>query len=342
MIILITGLPGNGKTLYTIWHVKELAEKEGRPVYYSGIPELAIPSWTEIDEEQARKWYELPAGAIIVIDEAQRIFRPRAGRGDPPAHVAQLETHRHNGHDLYLVTQHPALIDQNVRRLSGLHRHIQRRFGMQSATIHEWGEVHMDCERRRDDSSKTSWKYPKNVFSLYKSAQVHTHKIHLPKQVYYIFIGIALVLSIGVYFWSVYFSDKPKPEQSVSASQVPVQSQSQAQLVPQFGGNEKKPMTKDEYIASLTPRIPDFPHTAPRYDQITQPIDAPYPVGCYTIGNKCKCVSQQGTPIKTSLETCQNIVQNGYFKDWLPPAQSQPPAPRQEQQAPAQPDPAQV
>lgn len=336
MIYLITGLPGNGKTLYTLWHVKDRAEKEGRTVYYSGIPELAIPSWIELDEEQTKKWYELPAGAIIVIDEAQRIFRPRAGRGDPPAHVAQLETHRHNGHDLYLVTQHPSLIDQNVRRLSGIHRHIQRLFGIQSATIHEWGEVHMDCERRRDDSSKTRWKFPKNVFSLYKSAQVHTHKIHLPKQVYYIVGGVVLVLAIVWHFWSNYFSDKPKPAAPVAT----VQATSPQLAGPQFGGQEKKPMTKDEYIASLTPRLPDFPHTAPRYDQITQPIDAPYPVGCYTIGDKCKCVSQQGTPIKTSLETCQNIVQNGYFKDWLPPAQSQPPAPRQEPQA--QPDPAPV
>jgi len=51
MITLITGLPGNGKTLYTISFVKALAEKENRPVFYSGITDLAL-DWTEIEPEK--------------------------------------------------------------------------------------------------------------------------------------------------------------------------------------------------------------------------------------------------------------------------------------------------
>lgn len=42
MIDLITGLPGNGKTLYTISTVKKMSEGENRPVYYAGIPELTL------------------------------------------------------------------------------------------------------------------------------------------------------------------------------------------------------------------------------------------------------------------------------------------------------------
>lgn len=319
MIYLITGLPGNGKTLYTLWHVRDRAKKENRQVYVSGIPDLAITEWNQIDEAQARDWHTLPDGAIIVIDEAQRIFRPRAGRGDPPAHVSMLETHRHKGYDIYLITQHPSLIDQNVRRLSGTHRHIQRTFGMQRATIHEWGEVHMDCELRRTDSSKTIWNYPKDVYSLYKSAELHTHKVQLPKQVWYL-VGLLSVLIFCVAY--VYTRTQARMNGEVPGYNAPGQKPDKKSdptgsgLDQYTSADRERPLTPAEYVASLTPRIPELPHTAPRYDKLTTPTDAPYPAGCYTIGDKCKCVTQQGTPFKATHEMCINVVKNGFFKDW--------------------------
>ena len=38
MLTLITGQPGNGKSLYTIAHVEEMRKAESRPVLYFGIP----------------------------------------------------------------------------------------------------------------------------------------------------------------------------------------------------------------------------------------------------------------------------------------------------------------
>jgi len=67
MIYIHTGQPGAGKTLFTLQHVKRRAESENRTVFYNGIPELNIPEWQEFTD--AEKWHELPAGAIIVIDE---------------------------------------------------------------------------------------------------------------------------------------------------------------------------------------------------------------------------------------------------------------------------------
>ncbi|GHU14821.1 hypothetical protein FACS189441_5430 [Betaproteobacteria bacterium] len=318
MIYLITGLPGNGKTLYTLWHVKDRAEKENRPVFYSGIPELNIPEWHEL--EKPEEWFDLPPGAIIVVDEAQSVFRPRPGRGEPPVHVSKLETHRHDGHDLYLITQHPALIDQNVRRLTGVHRHIVRTFGLNRAVIHEWGEVRLDCERRRADSSKTNWNYPRNVYSLYKSAEVHTHKRHVPKQVWYLVICLAVLGAIGFHL----FTRAKKLTSDQAAQELGLSSAAPASV--EFGNltalesrdrGEKRALSSDEYIASFEPRIPGLPHTAPRYDELTMPTDAPYPVGCYIIaGSSCKCVTQQGTPFKSSVEFCENFLAHGFFKDW--------------------------
>lgn len=83
MIELITGQPGAGKTLFALTRIEERARKEGRPVFYSGIKDLALP-WTEIDPE---KWTECPPGSIIVIDECQRVLRPRMHGAKVPAYV---------------------------------------------------------------------------------------------------------------------------------------------------------------------------------------------------------------------------------------------------------------
>ena len=41
MITLITGLPGNGKTLYALQYVADLAKRENRPVWYHNITGLS-------------------------------------------------------------------------------------------------------------------------------------------------------------------------------------------------------------------------------------------------------------------------------------------------------------
>ena len=68
MLTLITGQPGNGKSLYTISFVEAKRQAESRPVFYYGIPELTLP-WTQL--EDPTKWYECPEKSIIVIDEVQ-------------------------------------------------------------------------------------------------------------------------------------------------------------------------------------------------------------------------------------------------------------------------------
>ena len=113
MITLITGQPGAGKTLFTLQFVRELAEKEKRTVHYSGIKDLRLP-WLEL--ANAEDWYQVPQGSIVVVDEAQRIFRPRGAGSVVPRHVSELETHRHQGIDLFIITQHPMLVDTNVMR----------------------------------------------------------------------------------------------------------------------------------------------------------------------------------------------------------------------------------
>jgi hypothetical protein len=314
MIYLITGLPGNGKTLYTLWHVKERAERESRQVFYSGIPELKIDSWVEFEKPEL--WNELPDGAIIVIDEAQRAFRPRPGRGDPPAHIADLETHRHKGYDLYVITQHPSLIDQNVRRLAGTHRHVVRTFGAQRAVIHEWGEVRMDCERRRTDSSKTTWKYPKNVFDLYKSAELHTHKMQLPKQVYYLVIALVLLIAlfVKIKLGVDELTKKPDPDNPDTL----LVDNPDSYAVTRQGQLVNVRSAPVDYFGSQQPRIRGMPHTAPRYDELTIPAETPVVSGCISMQGRCRCYTQRATPVDMAPEFCEALITQGLpFYDHL-------------------------
>jgi zona occludens toxin len=313
MIHLITGAPGAGKTLYTLDYVRRLAVKEGRPVFYSGIPECTVPGWEEVEAEE---WFNCPAGAIIVIDECQRVFRPRANGSKVPEHVERLETHRHNGHDLYLITQHPMLADGNVRRLVGCHRHVQRTFGLNKAVIHEWQSAKEQCEKNRAGSVRSEFFYSKEAMQMYKSAELHTHKARIPARV---FILAAIVLIVPLLMWYAYSSigEKAEAEKTGRQAALPQSFKSSGASVPASRPvGSRQPQTLGEYIAQRTPRFPDFPQTAPVYDDVTKPVTAPYPAGCVFIRNECRCYSQQGTRISTGRDACLEIVERGYFVDF--------------------------
>lgn len=321
MIYIHTGQPGAGKTLFTLYHIKKRAESENRTVFYNGIPELNIPEWQEFTD--AEKWHELPAGAIIVIDECQRVFRPRSTGKAVPESIAKFETHRHNGHDVYLITQHPMLVDQNIRRLAGTHRHIVRTFGAKKAFVHEWNEVKADCDRKRTDSSKTAFVYPKEAFGWYKSAEVHTHKLALPKQVYYILGMTVLLLGLLYYLYSRFTAETKSPEKSVETTlQAVVPGVSRDPLAP--GANlppsqrQAEPLTVAEYVAQRQPRISGLPHTAPVYDELTQPVRVPVPAACISMGDRCECYTQQATKMHVRREVCLSFVERGYFVDFDP------------------------
>lgn len=309
MIYLHTGQPGAGKTLFTLWHVKKQAEQENRQVYYSGINDLQIPGWLPIEDE--KKWYELPAGAIIIMDEAQRLFRPRGTGAAVPEYVARLETHRHSGHDLYIITQHPMLIEQNVRRLTGTHRHVVRTFGSKSATVHSWGEVRETCDKSRANSVRSTFLYPKEAFTWYKSAELHTHKARIPVRVFMLFILPLLIAVLGysVYQWLAHSGENVAEQ--ISGTQAPgVESTTAAP-------GRKGPMTKAEYLEANVPRLPGLAYTAPKYDKVTEPVTAPIPAACVVSMSKgCHCYSQQGTKLDVNRDLCVQIVERGYFIDW--------------------------
>ena len=56
-IMLLTAVPGAGKTAYAIQNVILKAHREGKIIYTCGIPKLKIPT-IELTYAQLRKWSE--------------------------------------------------------------------------------------------------------------------------------------------------------------------------------------------------------------------------------------------------------------------------------------------
>lgn len=304
MIEQVTGLPGSGKTLITLVRTKQLAEKENRQVYYNGIPDLKLP-WIELDKGE--DWWKVPSGSIVIIDEAQRVFRPRANGSQVPEHVSKLETHRHLGIDLILITQHPMLLDTNVRRLVGRHIHTVRAFGAKFATLHEWPQVKENCDKNRADSIEHKWFYPKQAFDWYKSAEIHTHKTRIPARMW-VMLALPFLLAATIYagysWWkgsSERTSESMKKATGISTAPI----------------GQQPVALKLGYFENYKPRIEGLAHTAPVYDDVTKPVRAPYPAACVDLKSKgCRCYTSQATRLDVPKHLCQQIASTGFFMEW--------------------------
>ncbi|MEK6668177.1 MAG: zonular occludens toxin domain-containing protein [Pseudomonadota bacterium] len=315
MIELQTGLPGNGKTLYTLDRIEALRKRTGRPVFYSGIPihRDKLPDWHQLDDPA--RWFDCPPESIVVIDEAQRLFRPRASGSAVPEYESRLETHRHGGIDLVLLTQQPRLIALNVRELCGRHLHIVRSFGMSRATVHEWPECHMNTQTRKD-SIKHIYSYNKAVYTWYKSSEAHTYKASIPAKLW-LLGGIVVGLPILGYVAFAQMSgkaDAPSSAPSVSRA-----------LSPSVAASGPKQQSTAEWLAKHQPRVNGLAYTAPAYDEVTKPTRAPYPAACVQSRTRCQCYTQQGTRLDVPKDLCVSISEGGFFMAWDERSQSMQP-----------------
>jgi zona occludens toxin len=325
MIELQTGLPGACKSLYTIDRIEVLRQQTKRPVFYvkreqgddtaPGIVELTLP-WTPITVEQ---WPDCPPGSIVVIDECQKVpgFRPRpTSQAAPVWCEPAMETHRGKGIDLVLICQHPSQLHVGIRRLVGRHLHAVRKFGMQVSTVHEWGATKDTCDKTRTDSIKHLYKFNKQAYKYYKSAEAHTHKAKLPAKIYILGALIVLVPVLG------YFGLKSALSISQSSGPGQIERLSQGVGGPPgaSAGQQPRPqdqaMTPLEYAQSYQPRIEGLAHTAPAYDEVTRPQQAPYPAACIASKTRCGCWTQQGTKLATPEDLCRSIADGGFFVAW--------------------------
>lgn len=202
MLTLITGTPGAGKSLHTVWEIARhvpgsVVETDQEPVkrvLYSNIKNLLLDH-QHIDAADLETWHEwAKPGAVIIFDEVQEVWRPRGMGVKVPDCIAKLETHRHLGVDIVLITQHPMLVDPNIRRLVNQHLHL-RRITKTIAMVYEWDHCANPGQTKTCIQSKL-WFHPKKAYALYKSAQLHTKPTaKVPKVA---ILGLLALIGFGV------------------------------------------------------------------------------------------------------------------------------------------------
>lgn len=300
MLHLITGVPGTGKTLYTISTLKDVKD---RPIYYHNIENLSPDlGWIEL-KDPFNFHQEIPDGAIVVIDEVQQVFRQRPPRNDVPKALQFIETHRHHGVDIYFLTQRPKFLDHHARGLAGQHIHFHRNFGMNFANQYSF-ERYTDTEDRRElrTGQKTKFTYPKSSFGLYKSAEFHTVKKRVPKKAYLFAFLPVLFVFVAFYAYS-FFDDMGTQNVTKVSSQEP------------SSGLISSKSKKVDWSYLLTPDVEGLPFTAPLFEAENRVKSVPMVKGCVSNADssKCHCYTQQGTRIQMEIAQCLHFVKNTYF-----------------------------
>src|SRR3989304_10249954 len=175
MIELYTGKPGSGKSYYAVTQIVE-AVKSGRRVWV--LMDVAMSDyWSNVtgmnyeDVEQAVKIVsdlsflpEVLPGDLVVIDECQRFMR--AGSEPDKSLLYFMETHRHHGIDVTLISQDYMKI---LRQIYVLAENVFRFRKMSFLGVNK-ARVRVCTGVRDDDELRAFWmSYDKKYFTLYKS-----------------------------------------------------------------------------------------------------------------------------------------------------------------------------
>lgn len=344
-ITLITATPGGGKTALAVKFMKEAADK-GRPIFQLGVPELKLPyiptppvkDWTElrIDPDDPDKnelpYFTFPENSLIVLDEAQRIFRVRANGSKVPDHVAAFETVRHTGVTFLLMTQNPGFLDSHIRKLVGQHIHL-RDVGLMGRWYYEWPEcVNEPNDRYSNAPIKKKWALPKESFPLYRSSSLHIkRKYSVPPTMIMLFFCVALAAFLG---WRMYdrIKEKTSPAATHAAEELgasqgasspagapPVKTvQAPASVKTTDGG---------EYLAAFVPVAPGRPESAPAYVDLRQVKAMPQVVGGACMDGHCKCYNQQGRDAGLDEMQCKDWLKSPPFDPYADPVGAPIPTP---------------
>lgn len=234
MITLITGTPGSGKTAYALDMMLRLQKLDNsRKLFVHGIPELKVAheivvcdsktcdyctTLVERDSHlQAKDWHKwAEQGSIFFFDEVQNIHRPRHGSAPVPDCVATYEVHRHRGLDFFMITQNSMLIDGNIRALVSRHIHLTATWARR--VQHEWAQCKTDLSSTLDESIKSNYVLPKDVFKLYKSASLHTSVSRKKPWVLYALPVLILVIFGLIYSFQSRVKNAAKPNPPATSS----------------------------------------------------------------------------------------------------------------------------
>ncbi len=306
MITIITGNPGAGKTLYTVdkllrgivgTTVDEEVDgdivKHPRTIY-TNVNGLLLDH-EKIDgsaDGGLRNWHEwAKPGSVIVMDEVQKIWEPRANGSKVPPDIQALETHRHMGVDFIFITQGLMLTERNLCMLCNRHLHVRRIGNMPLAIVYEWDHASRTLMYSKA-VAKAPYRYSKAVYKLYKSAKLHTsQKRRIPTLVFGVLAGLlALAYLAPTTFTRLAertgLSKPAKPAET--ASKAPPESKWSA--------------TPPPSVAAVPASLPASAPAA------AAPVQAVAFAGCIAAATRCTCYDTAGAPVERDPAACHDMT----------------------------------
>lgn len=322
-IVYITGAPGSGKTLWTMKTVAKRAAEEKRQVYYFNIPEVKVPDqeWTELTVEQAKNPHDLPKGSIIVVDEAWDLWPQSKAGVKVPDHIELFATHRHRGHDFYVMTQRTTSVHHFIRGLIGQHVHFERQFGLPRARRFEWQRLGNPSDKwDKQAATGSEFIYPKEVFGWYKSSDQHTVKVKLPKWRLAGIAALAIIATVAIIsaFSRIISYGEADEAQTAAIDQLGNKIEQGQQVTNEKLSRLEAQLAGAEWSSRFAERVPGVPMSASFYDSEVKPAAVPRIAGCSHIkvgeSESCRCTTQQGSVVgKISHAQCVAYVQHGWF-----------------------------
>ena len=215
MQTLISAPPRTGKSLYCMSLIDQLSRKHPNRRIYTNIIGMNYPGVLTINStpENPFDWRDLPDGSIVFFDEAHEhpAFSAQDLLGTARTDAEKkrkaeildigdsLTLHGHFGFDIYLITQNPKLLREQVRAACSVHYVMRRLWGLDVAMIYEFAEVqtYFANATRKQALSVKRFRYPKNLYKYYVSSNVHNIQKRVPLLYMSFFAIPVLIFAMG-------------------------------------------------------------------------------------------------------------------------------------------------
>ena len=353
MQTLISAPPRTGKSLYCMSLIDQLSRKHPNRRIYTNIIGINYPGVLTINStpEKPFDWRDLPDGSIVFFDEAHEhpAFSAQDLLGTARTDAEKkrkaeildigdsLTLHGHFGFDIYLITQNPKLLREQVRAACSVHYVMRRLWGLDVAMIYEFAEVqtYFANATRKQALSVKRFRYPKNLYKYYVSSNVHNIQKRVPLLYMSFFAIPVLIFAMGYSkasdtgFFGLFEKDKQAQQiekvptdlpQAEIASYTPEQQKEIDTKRAEFMG-----LTYEQYMDLQNPQAQDEKNLALNQNSIDQivntynannPFDYSYmqapPVTAYQVFSGCMngvAYDTQGTILHDApKDLCKRVM----------------------------------
>ena len=335
--------------------IDQLSRKHPNRRIYTNIIGMNYPGVLTINStpEKPFDWRDLPDGSIIFFDEAHEhpAFSAQDLLGTARTDAEKkrkaeildigdsLTLHGHFGFDIYLITQNPKLLREQVRAACSVHYVMRRLWGLDVAMIYEFAEVqtYFANATRKQALSVKRFRYPKNLYKYYVSSNVHNIQKRVPLLYMSFFAIPVLIFAMGYSkasdtgFFGLFEKDKQPQQieklptdlpQAEIATYTPEQQKEIDTKRAEFMG-----LTYDQYMDLQNPQAQDAKNLASNQNSIDQivntynannPFDYSYmqapPVTAYQVFSGCMngvAYDTQGTILHDAPKDLCNRVMKG-------------------------------